>query len=219
MFRPEQNELDPAGPGELLAEYFDWGAWSYVFTQTYALDGSFFHINVSLYFSSTDDVWPEVTVLDENNLSDLVYGGIRLGAGEDPTTEVQVLGPCAYPELSRRIITATTAGGDQVEMDMRYCRACNCAGNTTCYYLQSAEVNLGTYQDLVDEHFRLVYSAGHHNEGECFLILLDPPAGQAAALLVVGPPLGSTEGAELLRLDTDLNEIGREAITEWQTTF
>ena len=219
FFRPEQTELAPAGGGEVQATYHDWGGWSYQFTQEYTGEGKSFHITVDLFFYSSDGTWPEETVLDESTMLGFISGGIRIGAGEYWPTEVQALGPCALSEGWRRIITATTAGGDQLVLDVRGSMPCMTAGNTSCYYFQNAQVRLGTYQDLVEEHFRLVYSAGHHNEGEHFLILLDPPAGQAAALLVVAPPLASTEGGELVRLDADLVEIGREAFSDWQSTF
>jgi hypothetical protein len=89
------------------------------------------------------------------------------------------------------------------------------AGNTSCYFLLNAQFN----QTLVEEHFHLVYSAGHHNEGEHFLIILDPPMGQTAALLVIAPPLLSPDGGELVYLNSSLSELSREPLSEWQSTF
>jgi hypothetical protein len=219
LFRPERTGLAAAGAGEVLAEFYDWGGWSYQFTQEYAGEGRPLLVTVELFFYSPDGIWPEETVLGADTMLSLISGGIKIGTGEDWITEVQALGPCALPEDWKRTITATTAGGDRLVLDLRGSMPCMTAGNTSCYSFQSAQVALGTYQARVEDHFRLVYSAGHHNEGEHFLILLDPPAEQTAALLVVAPPLASTEGGELVGLDADLVEIGRETFSDWQSTF
>ncbi|MFC1654772.1 hypothetical protein ACFL2F_03105, partial [Myxococcota bacterium] len=199
--------------------YHDWGGWSYQFTQEFTGEGQPFHVTVDLFFYSSDGTWPEETVLDADSMLGLISGGIKIGTGEDWITEVQGLGPCALAEGWKRTITAATAGGDRVEMDVRGSMGCMIAGNTSCYYFVSAQVTLGAGQIAVEDHFRLVYSAGHHNEGEHFLILLDPPAGQIAALLLVAPPLLSPDGGELVYLDSNLTELSREALTEWQSTF
>jgi hypothetical protein len=216
-FRPERNQLTPAGPGEVQATWYDWGMWYYEFSQAFSGEGKSFTITVDLSFYSSTGDWPAETVLDESTMMGFVSGGIHFEP--DWITEQQALGPCQLSEGWRRIITAAVAGGDRVVMDVRGSMPCMISGNTTCYYFNSAQVTLDGGQTTVDEHFQLVYSAGHHNEGEEFLIILDPPAGQTAALLVVAPPLLSPDGGELVYLDSSLTELSREPLSEWQSTF
>lgn len=213
IFRPEQNQLTPAGPGEVQATWYDWGMWNYQFSQVFSGEGKSFTVTVDVSFYSSDGTWPEETVLGEDAMLGLIGGGIQFGP--DWRTEQQALGPCKYPDGWKRTITAAVAGGDSLVLDVRGSMPCMISGNTSCYFLYNAQFN----QTLVAEHFHLVYSAGHHNDGEHFLIILEPPEGQTAALLVIAPPLASTEGGELVRLDADLLEIGREVITDWQSTF
>jgi hypothetical protein len=216
-FRPERNQLTPAGPGEVLATWHDMGLWYYQFSQAFFGEGKSFTVTVDISFYSSDDTWPEETVLDESTMMGFVGGGILFGP--DWRTEQQALGPCQLSEGWRRIITAAVAGGDRVVMDVRGSMPCMLSGNTTCYYFTSAEVTLGGGQLTVDEHFQLVYSAGHHNEGEEFLIVLDSPVGQTAALLVIAPPMLTPDGGELVYLDSNLAELSREPLSEWQSTF
>jgi len=163
-------------------------------------------------------VVPAGTVLDESTMMGFAGGGIQIDGG-DILTGQQALGPCSLSDGWKRVVTAAVSGGDRLVLDVRGSMPCMISGNTTCYLLFGAEVTLGGGQMTVDEHFRLVYSAGHHNEGEEFLVVLDPPVGQNAALLLVAPPLLSPDGGELVYLDSDLAELAREPLSEWQSTF
>ena len=213
-FRPERTQLTPAGPGEVQANWYDWGMWHYRFFQAFSGEGKSFIVTVDIAFYSSDGTWPEETVLDESTMMGLIGGAIDIEGGDWPTGH-QALGPCALSDGWKRTITAAVSGGDRLVLDVRGSMPCMIAGNTTCYFLLNAQFN----QTLVDEHFHLVYSAGHHNEGEHFLIILDPPEGQTAALLVIAPPLLSPDGGELVYLDSDLAELSREPLSEWQSTF
>jgi hypothetical protein len=219
IFRPEQNQLTPAGPGEVQATWHDWGMWYYEFSQAFSGEGKSFTITVDLSFYSSTGDWPEETVLDVGTMMGFVSGGIQIGDGQDWINELQALGPCALADGWKRTITAAVAGGDRLVLDVRGSMPCMISGNTTCYYFTSAQVTLGGGQMTVDEHFQLVYSAGHHNEGEEFLVIIDPPVGQTAALLLIAPPMLSPDGGELVYLDSNLTELSREPLSEWQSTF
>jgi hypothetical protein len=217
-FRPEKNQLTPAGPGEVLATWYDWGMWHYQFSQAFSGEGKSFTITVDLSFYSSTGDWPAETVLDESTMMGFVGGGIKIDGG-DILTGQQALGPCALSDAWKRTITAAVAGGDRLVLDVRGSMPCMISGNTTCYYFTNADVTLGAEQLTVDEHFHLVYSAGHHNDGEEFLVILDPPLGQVAALLLIAPPLLSPDGGELDYLDSSLNELACVPLSEWQSTF
>jgi hypothetical protein len=218
-FRPERNQLTPAGPGEVQATWYDGGMWYYKFSQAFSGEGKSFTITVDLSFYSSTGDWPEETVLDVGTMMGFVSGGIQIGDGQDWINELQALGPCALADGWKRTITAAVAGGDRLVLDVRGSMPCMISGNTTCYLLFGADVTLSGGQLTVDEHFQLVYSAGHHNEGEEFLVIIDPPEGQTAALLVIAPPMLTPDGGELVYLDTSLTELSREPLSEWQSTF
>ena len=98
---------------------------------------------------------------------------------------------------------------------MRCCREPPeyCAGCTICYYLARADVILGAYQETVADHFRLTYSALHHNINPHHLVILEQPQNGVAALLIDNEPCYTDD---LIRLDADLVEIDREAIVDCQ---
>jgi hypothetical protein len=74
-------------------------------------------------------------------------------------------------------------------------------------------VELGAYQETVADHFRLTYSAVYHNLNPHHLVVLEQPQNGVAALLVDNNPCF---GADLVHLDADLLEIGRETIVDCQ---
>jgi hypothetical protein len=72
---------------------------------------------------------------------------------------------------------------------------------------------MGAYQETVTDHFRLTYSAVHHNINPHHLVILDQPQNGVAALLIDNL-LCFTD--DLIHLDADLSEVGREAIVDCQ---
>jgi hypothetical protein len=216
-FGADRLALEPAGPGEFEAVYhpWPWGAetWDYTFRQGFLLEGEAFGLEVALSFYSEDGQWPAEPIPGTDY--DLM-GSARIGPGEDWITEQQAFNACDSPASAE--ISATTEGGDSLGMDKRYCHACQCAGNTSCYLIAAASVRIGGHQAEVTDHFSLIYSAGHHNEGEVLLIRLDPPADDVHALLVASPPLGSPQGGSVAYLDGDLSTIRTEDVIQWEVS-
>ena len=218
-FGPDQADPEPVSAGgEFNAVYYDWpwGAetWEYTYEQEYTLAGQPFRINVYFSFYSEDGHWPAEQVAD-NDFQ--MTGTAYIGPGEDWITEQQPYSNCGPPPAYR--IDVLTRGGDRIVLDKRHCWACACAGNTSCYLFNSAEVEMGDYSATVDDHFSLVYSAGHHNEGEVFLVFLAEPAGDTEALRVHAPPLASPEGGVVFYLDGSLDQIRSGDITQWEVSY
>jgi hypothetical protein len=75
----------------------------------------------------------------------------------------------------------------------------------------------------VTDSFGLVYTAGHHNCDQEFVILFDEPLGEVAALHVAEPytpdfacvPEPDPDPGWFIYRDANLNEIARVEITEW----
>jgi hypothetical protein len=72
---------------------------------------------------------------------------------------------------------------------------------------------MGAYRESVSDHFRLTYSAMHHNINPHHLVVLGQPQNGVAALLIDNEPC---YGADLIHLDADLVEIDREQIVDCQ---
>ena len=69
------------------------------------------------------------------------------------------------------------------------------------------------YQETVTDHFRLTYSAAYHNINPHHLVILEQPRNGVAALLIDNNPCFTDD---LIHLDVDLLEIGRETIIDCQ---
>jgi hypothetical protein len=108
--------------------------------------------------------------------------------------------------------------GDQVTLDVRtgpYMSSCLAAGETNCLFLTGAQVQMGSFQQSVDDRLRLVYVGSHHNWYDEYLILLDPPAGDTQAIWIDAPDFMGNTGY-LIKLDAGFNEVSKDEITDWQ---
>ncbi|MBN2497983.1 MAG: hypothetical protein JXR96_25540 [Deltaproteobacteria bacterium] len=224
LFGPDRRELIPQGPGQFEAEYEavqpdDHSRWLYRFQRAYELDGTPHAVEVRIFVRRIDGAWPEEILIDDPPWEIAISGRLTIGPGQDTLTEVQAFGLCALPEDGRKIMQAQTASGDRIELEIRqgpWYDTCLVAGETACYFLVRAELELGAYQASVEDRFRLVYNGSHHNWFDKYLLLLDPPAGDVHAVLVIAPDFSGANG-EVVKLDAELAEISRETIAEWTT--
>ncbi len=216
-FGTRDNLVPEVGtPGELEVEFrqeVDDSYWYYRFRKAYLLGGEEYNLEVRLPVRQVGGEWPKELVLDPEFATWTVEAQALIGAGVDPD-QIQYFDPCDLASAPR-ICTVTGAGGTVLELELRTCLEPPeyCAGCTICYYLSRAGVTLGAYQEEVTDHFRLTYSAMHHNINPHHLVVLDQPQEGVAALLIDNT-LCFTD--YLIHLDADLLEIGREAIVDCQ---
>jgi hypothetical protein len=216
-FGARDNLVPEVGtPGELEAEFRDDGTdryWYYQFRKAYTLDGETYNLEVRLPVRRVTGGWPEEGVMDAEFMTWNVEAKALIGPGVDPD-QIQYFDPCDLSGTGRTS-TVTGSGGTVLALELRHCREPPeyCAGCTICYYLSQADVELGSYQETVTDHFRLTYSAAHHNINPHHLVILDQPQNGVAALLVDNNPCFTDD---LIHLDADLSEVGREAIVDCQ---
>jgi hypothetical protein len=220
QFGPQAETLESDGtPGEIEVERLDLVGdtrWVYTFRKNFLLDGTAVQIEAGFSLDSRFGPWPDLVVFDPEFMSSYTTGMMRIGPGEDHMTEQQTFASCAYPGNSISGHAATASAGDQVVLEMGDCgwSCLGCFGFTVCRFFISAEVTLDGQTRNVTDPFSLVYSAGHHNDGQNFLVVLEPPIGQVAAVLVIEPVTNLYSG-ELVRLDANLQEISRKDLTGW----
>jgi hypothetical protein len=218
-FGPDATEVPPTtGEGEFNAVYRDWGSWSYVYSEEFEREGVPYRVEVTFSFRATDGNWPAEQVFDLEFMSQ-VSGRLFIGPAEDWLTENQVFSSCQQSDSMQDDIVAVSEGGDQARLVKKMCRACMCPGMTGCFFLAGAKVELGGAYRFVQDPFSLVYSAIHHNDEEKFLVLLEPAAGDASALLVLAPPRPATEGGYFVYLDENMDELRRETMVDWQSSW
>jgi hypothetical protein len=76
-------------------------------------------------------------------------------------------------------------------------------------------VELGGQVQEVDEYYRLVYAADHHNFNETYAVILDPPLGTAHGV-ALDEPGADMIPTQLIIFDADLQEISRKPISSWE---
>jgi len=214
-FKTQDNLLPEMGtPGELEVEFRDDGTdryWYYQFRKAFTLEAQEYNLEVRVPVRRVTGGWPEEVVMDSEFMTWNVEAKALIGPGVEPD-QIQYFDSCQLASAPRTC-TITGADGTVLSLQLRHCLEPPeyCAGCTMCYYLSRADVKLGTYQETVTDHFRLTYSAAHHNINPHHLVILDQPQNGVAALLVDNA-LCFTD--DLICLDTDLVEVGREAIVD-----
>ena len=203
-------------PGELEVEFRDDGTdryWYFQFRKAYTLDGEAYSLELRVPVRRETGGWPEEVVMDSEFMTWNVEAKALIGPGVD-ADQIQYFDPCQLASAPRTY-TITGASGTVLSLELRHCREPPeyCAGCTICYYLSRADVELGAYRETVTDHFRLTYSAAHHNINPHHLVVLGEPQNGVAALLVDNA-LCFTD--DIIHLDADLSEVGREAIVDCQ---
>ena len=67
--------------------------------------------------------------------------------------------------------------------------------------MRRADISLGGDGQMVDDYWRLVYSADHHNWNRRFRVLLDPPLGEVSSVELHEPGTAPRGPARFLLLD------------------
>jgi hypothetical protein len=216
-FGTRDNLLPEMGaPGEVEVKFRDDGTdryWYYRFRKAFSLEAQEYNLEVRVPVRRVTGGWPEEVVMDPEFMTWNVEAYALIGPGGDQD-QIQYFDPCDL-SAAARTYTMTGASGTVLSLQLRYCKEPPewCAGCTKCDYLSQADVELGAYQETVTDHFRLTYSAGLHNLNPHHLVVLEQPQNGVAALLVDNLPCYTDD---LIHLDADLLEDGREAIVDCQ---
>ena len=220
VFGPDHIPAQVNGPGSFEAVSY-YGSWQYLFRQEYLLGTEPYRLQVTIWFESYfwEDGWPDQATLEGEFAAAWCWARADLGAGSGWCEERQTF--CFY-DLSMMAGVdhqGTTASGDQVLVEIRHAQACQVAGNTGCEKVDRAELSLGGAGRVLSDPAALIYSAGHHNMDQKYLLLLDEPIGDTAAVLVESPGFSQTQGGALVRLDASLQPLGSEPFVDWQSTW
>jgi hypothetical protein len=220
VFGPDRVPVQVNGPGSFEAVYY-YGAWQYIFRQEYLLGAEPYHLQIWIWFEPYfwEDGWPAQVTLEGEFAAAWCSARADLG---DATGFCQDRQTFCFHDLSSMPGVdhrGTTAGGDRVLVEIRHAQACQVAGNTGCEKVDRAELSLDGLQRVVSDPGALIYSAGHHNADQKYLLVLHEPIGETAAVLVESPGYGQTQGGALLRLDDDLQPLGSEPFVDWQSTW
>lgn len=220
VFGPDDVPAQKNGPGsfEAVSHY---ESWQYRFRQEYRLQNEPYQLQVMIWFESYfwEPGWPAQVTLEGEFAAAWCWARADLSAGSGWCEERQNF--CFHdlsmmPGVDHR---GTTASGDRVLVEIRHAQACQVAGNTGCEEVDRAELSLGGLQRVLSDPAALIYSAGHHNMDQKYLLVLDEPIGDTAAVLVESPGFGPTQGGVLVRLDAALQPLGSEPFTDWQSTW
>jgi len=220
VFGPGKIPAQINGQGSFEAVSY-YGSWQYLFEQEYLLENEPYHLQVTIWFESYfwEDGWPDQATLEGEFAATWCWARADLGTGSGWCEDRQNF---CFHDLSMMPGVdhqGATAGGDQVLVEIRHARACQVAGNTGCEEVDRAELSLGGAERVVSDPAALIYSAGHHNMDQKYLLVLDEPVGDTAAVLVESPGYSQTQGGALVRLDGDLQPLGSEPFTDWQSTW
>jgi hypothetical protein len=220
VFGPDHIPAQATGPGSFDVMYY-YGAWQYIYRQDFLLQSEPYHLDVTIWFEPSywGPNWPAQATLEGEFAASWTWALSRMGSGSGWCEEQQGF---AFHDLSSMPgveYQGTTAGGDHVLAEVLYAQACQVAGNTNCEEVDYAELSLGGVQRVLSDPDALIYSAGHHNFGQQYLLLLDTPIGETTAVLVEAPDMGQTQGGALIRLDESLTPLGSEPFTDWQAIW
>jgi hypothetical protein len=163
--------------------------------------------------------WPAQATLEGEFAATWCWARADLGAGSGWCQDRQSFCFHDLSSVSGVDNLGVTASGDRVLTEIRHAQACQVAGNTGCEDVDRAELSLGGVQRVLDDPGALIYSAGHHNLEQKYLLLLDEPIGETAAVLVESPDFGQTQGGALVRLNDALEPLGSEPFVDWQRTW
>jgi len=220
VFGPDRQPLDPSGPGSVDVAYY-YGAWQYVFRQEFSRQGEPFRLEVWIWFEPSywGPQWPPEVTLEGELAGSWSWAFATIGPGEQWCEERQGFSFCDLSSMPGVENLGTVENGDRVRAEVRHAQGCQVAGNTTCEEIDLAELSLGGVVRAVTDPLDLIYSAEHHNFGKKYLLLLDQPVGQVAAVLVEAPDMGATEGGALVTLDADLTATDSRPFTNWQVSY
>ncbi len=218
LHSPDRQRFTPIGT-ETQREVKRLGAsWYYDYTIDLAGPLQPAKLTVTIKLNSSLTSYPPNISLHAEPTAALILttsAELHLGSGAQKVVQRYSLCELGPPEET---IDASTAGGDRLRLELNIGSSCFASGMTTCLHLTRAEVTLGQERQRITDSFRLVYAGNHHNWHDEYLILLDPPLGATAALLIEEPPpFSSGEQGELRYLDAALKVTRTEALN-WRTS-
>jgi len=206
----EASVYDPGG---------DWETWSYLVQVPLTRAQGTAELALQVDVSRVDGAFPADITVGAEPAGASVSAVLLLDGGYEPLTDEVHYGPCELAGPPVRTVQATSAAGTRVELELRsggWGGACSMVGETACYFLTRAAYARGAYQEEITDRWQLVYNGSHHNWADRYLLLLAPPDGASAALLILSPDFFTQQGAALVHLDAGLQEISREELTTWQ---
>ncbi len=217
---PDRTRYTPSGVVECEVKRLGQleQAWTYIYRMSLSGPRHPATLKIVVFLSAELSESPTRLSLDALGIEKLgsVTARVQLGGPPDDTV-YQKYAPC---ELGKpvEVLEGVTAGADKVHLELgsgpfSWDGGCYASGHTICLFLTSATITLGQQSQIVTDRFRLIYVGNHHNWDDEYLILLEPPLGTTAALLVQEPPLSSSRG-ELRYLDAAMTVIKTEAL-DW----
>jgi hypothetical protein len=224
LLGPEREEISsPALRAQAEASLWDsgggWQEWSYLVRVPLTRTQGTAELDFKLNVSTETGVWPVEITVGTEPAGVGVSAELRLDGGDDRVRELVGYAPCELAGPPVRTVHAVSAAGAAIDLELRsggWNGACYMVGETACYFLVQAAYARGPYQADINDRWRLVYNGSHHNWMDRYLLLLDPPDGATAAVLLISPDFFTQLGAAIVYLDADFQELSREDLTTWQ---
>jgi hypothetical protein len=147
------------------------------YERNFMLGDRLYSVQVYMHLGSNWDLPTEMTIRAND-----VHMYTHIGPGEDGAEQAQSFGTCGHPGFGDNIV-AMTPDCNCLSVYVGGGSGCGTAGMTQCYRLNYAEVTLYGQTRVVTDGVHLVYSAGHHNCDEKYVVILEPPIGDVAAVM------------------------------------
>jgi hypothetical protein len=218
---PDRLPADPTGPGTFNRKQ-EGEEHHYEYVQSFMAGGQPFEVRLTAIFGD------QVLILDQDTLSMDAWNPwnrtesprflleATWGDGTEPHLQLQKYADCDYQPFSPGTGTIEIDGTDTLVLKSRCPPPVPIAGGGICPCpLVQATFTSGSEQRDVQDHFRLLYTAGGmHCWNSAFLVVLDQPVGPAHALLIES---NIYPASEVHYLDADLRIIESLPITgsEW----
>ncbi len=216
---PGGPRAPPEGPGVWKAEptQLAGGGFKYSTSQDFIILGQRLRVSlVGLFVTSaeTEEVVLDPATLTWSTGERFLHLEYTLLDTPPENSQATWILPCDLSHLPRSSVDVQFATGDRVRFEERFQEVLVGTGPAELVY---AKVNLGESQQVIEDYWRLVYSAGHHNDTPYpeLWAILDPPIDVSGAgrARVVGVAQGfKGQEPQAFLLDENFNELERPEI-------
>jgi len=185
------------------------GCHRYHYEQPFRLDGEEFLVTGVMTFCLDAGMPrdPEICVGPDYSRGRLGFRGMD---GEPGTNDYQGFRPCYYNHIPLWIISLQMENGDSLVLHKRFAIPLGGSGPARIVY---AEGNIAGHPFQIDDPFRLVYAAEHHNWNQEYVVIFVPPLDDVHGLYTQNIEEGAHPGT-LRYLDAELNELRTTIIAD-----
>ncbi len=171
LFGPEKTELTALDAPRWTLQWADPGDgmmyYQYTFEQTFGNTGNVFSLSYQVRTTAALGMAPDAIEIGEEQIS-TAGNGWSLILDTNGSQKAISLQSCQFENLPRFTRSALLPSGDRIDLDVRFQQSLLSSGPAA---LIGATWHRSDEVIEVDDYFRLVYSADHHNWKERFLFV------------------------------------------------